>query len=87
MIMFQAHGIMEALVCCQPQKVCGSGVADVWNMSQCCTVYRLIDGWNSGSPVGRPAGSSVAFVDGLIQEELCVTMCQIAARAYMLIVV
>jgi len=56
-------------------------------MSQCCTVYRLIDGWNSGSPVGRPAGSSVAFVDGLIQEELCVTMCQIAARAYMLIVV
>lgn len=85
--MFQAHGMMEATVCCQPQDVCGSDVADVWNMSQCCTVCRLIDGWHSGRPLGRPADSSVAFVDGLIQEEWCVTMHQGAARAYMLIVV
>ena len=25
-------------LCCQPQEVCGSGVANVWNVSQCCTV-------------------------------------------------
>jgi len=48
---------------------------------------RLIDVWHSGRPQGRPADSSVVFVDGLIQEKWCVTMCQIAARADMLTVV
>ena len=43
-IMFHAYGMMEAPVCCQPQDVCGSGVADVWNMSECCTVA----GWLMG---------------------------------------
>jgi len=48
---------------------------------------RLIDGWHSGRPFGRSAYSSVAFVDGLIQEEWYVTMLQVAARADMLTVV
>ena len=43
----QAHGMMEATVCCQPQEVCGSGVANVWNMSECCTVA----GWLMGGTV------------------------------------
>jgi len=30
---------------------------------------RLIDGWHNGRPMVRPADSSVAFVDGLIQEK------------------
>jgi len=37
--------------------------------------------------MGRPADSSVAFVDGRIQEEWYVTMLQVAARADVLIVV